>query len=102
MPAEEVTMTSIHHDLDLLSRFDGSVTVSQHGSLGSKDLHEERRGVRADVTQRLTRFVDLVLTWHERARQRRALLRLDDRMLSDIGVDRGTARMEGQKPFWRP
>ncbi len=42
-------MTSIHHDLDLLSQFDGSVTVSQHGSLASKDLHEARRGVRADV-----------------------------------------------------
>jgi uncharacterized protein YjiS (DUF1127 family) len=95
MPVEEVTMTSIHHDLDLLSRFDGSVTVSQHGSLASKGLHEAR-------LQRLTRLVDLVLTWHERAGQRRALLRLDDRMLSDIGVGRGTAQMEGQKPFWRP
>ena len=96
-------MTSIHHDLDLLSQFDGSVTVGpQHGSLASKDLHEARRGVRADVRHKLMRFVDLALTWHERARQRRALLRLDDRMLSDIGVGRGTAQVEGQKPFWRP
>ncbi len=47
----------------------------------------------------MTRFVDLVLTWHERARQRRALLRLDDRMLSDIGVGRGTAQDGGTKAF---
>ncbi|QQS15018.1 MAG: DUF1127 domain-containing protein [Rhodospirillales bacterium] len=37
----------------------------------------------------------------ELARSRRALLTLDDRMLRDIGVDRATARDEGEKPFWR-
>jgi uncharacterized protein YjiS (DUF1127 family) len=36
----------------------------------------------------------------ERARSRRALLALDDRMLADIGVDRATARLEGEKGFW--
>ncbi|NQU62102.1 MAG: DUF1127 domain-containing protein [Rhodospirillales bacterium] len=39
--------------------------------------------------------------WFSRARQRRALLRLDSRLLSDIGVDRPSARREGIKPFWR-
>jgi uncharacterized protein YjiS (DUF1127 family) len=48
------------------------------------------------------RFVDLAMGWHERVRQRRALLRLDDRMLHDIGVGRSTAEAEGGKPFWRP
>lgn len=37
----------------------------------------------------------------ELARSRRALLTLDDRMLRDIGVDRATARNEGDKGFWR-
>ncbi|HEX2890251.1 DUF1127 domain-containing protein [Vineibacter terrae] len=37
----------------------------------------------------------------EVARSRRMLLTLDDRMLSDIGLDRATARTEGEKGFWR-
>jgi uncharacterized protein YjiS (DUF1127 family) len=36
----------------------------------------------------------------ELARSRDALLRLDDRMLADIGLDRATARVEGEKGFW--
>jgi uncharacterized protein YjiS (DUF1127 family) len=37
----------------------------------------------------------------EVARSRRLLLALDDRMLSDIGLDRAAARIEGEKGFWR-
>jgi uncharacterized protein YjiS (DUF1127 family) len=36
-----------------------------------------------------------------RSRQRSALGDLDDRLLSDIGVTRFTARRESTKPFWR-
>jgi uncharacterized protein YjiS (DUF1127 family) len=46
----------------------------------------------------ITRVVSL---WHERARQRRHLARLDDRALRDIGVDRASAHFEASKPFWR-
>lgn len=38
---------------------------------------------------------------YERQRQRNALLKLDDRMLSDIGVSRADAEREGGKPFWK-
>lgn len=34
-------------------------------------------------------------------RQRRALLRLDDAMLKDLGLSRVDALREGHKPFWR-
>ena len=34
-------------------------------------------------------------------RQRRALLRLDDAMLKDLGLSRVDALQEGGKPFWR-
>jgi uncharacterized protein YjiS (DUF1127 family) len=34
-------------------------------------------------------------------RQRRALLRLDDAMLKDLGISRVDALQEGHKPFWR-
>jgi uncharacterized protein YjiS (DUF1127 family) len=39
--------------------------------------------------------------WRERARQRHALGRLDDRLLADIGVTRAEAERECAKPFWR-
>lgn len=39
--------------------------------------------------------------WHMRARQRRHLARLDERLLTDIGVDRLAASREARKPFWR-
>jgi uncharacterized protein YjiS (DUF1127 family) len=47
------------------------------------------------------RAVDLVLTWHERARQRRHLESLNDRMLRDIGLTRADVLAEASKPFWR-
>lgn len=34
-------------------------------------------------------------------RQRRALLRLDDAALKDIGISRAEALEEGLQPFWR-
>jgi uncharacterized protein YjiS (DUF1127 family) len=48
------------------------------------------------------RFVDMLLLFHERARQRQALRALDDRLLKDIGVSRADAEREANKPFWRP
>ncbi len=50
----------------------------------------------------LIRFLDLLAEWQERAEERRRLLTLDDRMLADIGADRGRVFNEVAKPFWRP
>ena len=36
----------------------------------------------------------------ELERSRQMLLTLDDRMLADVGLDRATARSEGEKGFW--
>ncbi len=49
----------------------------------------------------LRRGLDLLLAWSERTRQRRELLRLDDRLLRDIGITRAEATAEAEKPFWR-
>lgn len=49
----------------------------------------------------LIRLLDAVATWQERAAARRRLASFDDRMLHDIGIDRGTAETEAAKPFWR-
>jgi uncharacterized protein YjiS (DUF1127 family) len=46
-------------------------------------------------------LIGMLLAWHERARQRRTLLTLDDCMLKDIGVSRTDAELEANKPFWR-
>ena len=46
-------------------------------------------------------LVDTLLDWHDRARQRRALLSLGDRALQDFAASRADACAEGDKPFWR-
>ena len=52
---------------------------------------------------KLPHFVlDTLLTWQERAFQRRALSELNDRMLKDIGLSAADAQNEVRKPFWRP
>lgn len=43
------------------------------------------------------RVAETLALWHFRARSRRELEQLEDRLLRDIGVDRS----EAYKPFWR-
>jgi uncharacterized protein YjiS (DUF1127 family) len=98
-------MTSTHHDFDFGSWCARHVAwTSAHGVLASKGLYEAapHRGAQTDGWRAFTRFMDRVLSWEERDRQRRALLRLDDHLLRDIGVSRGAAEEEGRKAFWRP
>ena len=45
--------------------------------------------------------LDLLLIWHQRARQRRQLQSLSDHMLRDIGLTRADVFAESSKPFWR-
>lgn len=47
------------------------------------------------------RSLSLVALWQERARQRHDLAELDDRLLKDIGLNRGVIAREIDKPFWR-
>lgn len=56
-----------------------------------------RRDPRAPA---VARVLALLFTWAERARSRRQLAALDDRMLADIGLDRASARGESERPFW--
>jgi uncharacterized protein YjiS (DUF1127 family) len=43
----------------------------------------------------------VVLSWQERARQRRTLASLDDRLLRDIGIGRADVDRELRKQFWQ-
>jgi uncharacterized protein YjiS (DUF1127 family) len=58
--------------------------------------------LRPSLASRAGQVIDLVLTWHERARQRRALLQLSDDMLGDIGISRAQALAEAHKVWWLP
>jgi len=49
----------------------------------------------------LARSLDLYLTWRARRRSRSDLMGLPDDMLKDIGLSRGEAELEYEKPFWR-
>ena len=44
--------------------------------------------------------VEALVTRAEVRKSRRQLAELDDRLLRDIGLDRGTARYEASKGFW--
>jgi uncharacterized protein YjiS (DUF1127 family) len=44
--------------------------------------------------------VEALLSRAEVRKSRRQLAELDDRLLRDIGLDRGTARYEASKGFW--
>jgi uncharacterized protein YjiS (DUF1127 family) len=54
--------------------------------------HRQRRGWRT--------IIESVSLWRDRARQRRQLATLDDRMLADIGITRCDVMRECDKPFW--
>ena len=47
-------------------------------------------------------IVTTLHVWQGRARQRRELQQLDDRMLKDIGLTRADVEREVNKPFWVP
>ena len=46
--------------------------------------------------------VEALAVWRVRAIQRRRLMELDVRLLSDIGLSRADAVSEAEKPYWRP
>lgn len=46
-------------------------------------------------------LVAVLRRWYRRARERRALAELDERLLRDCGFSREQARREAGKPFWR-
>jgi uncharacterized protein YjiS (DUF1127 family) len=57
-------------------------------------------GLVLGLGRRIGRLVDFVMRAGEVARQRRALMRLDDRMLKDIGASRADAYREGSRSWW--
>jgi uncharacterized protein YjiS (DUF1127 family) len=49
----------------------------------------------------VSRLLQTLLTWQERAHQRHALGQLNGRDLHDLGLSRADVVFEARKPFWR-
>jgi uncharacterized protein YjiS (DUF1127 family) len=71
------------------------------GNIGGSAVRARAKTLATSLEGAAIRFFDAVLTWHESARSRHDLARLDDRMLSDIGVSRATVEREAGVSFWR-
>jgi uncharacterized protein YjiS (DUF1127 family) len=54
-----------------------------------------------DLSDAAQSVVATLRTWRRRMRERDQLGRLDDRMLTDIGLTRADAEYFASKPFWR-
>lgn len=52
------------------------------------------------VARAAVKFAVMVTKWHHNARSRRALKRLDSRLLDDIGITPKQAHAEEKRPFW--
>ena len=62
-------------------------------------LAGNRGSLEALVARAVGHFI-ILQAWNERARQRRALGKLDDRLLADIGISRAAAAHEAAKQPW--
>jgi uncharacterized protein YjiS (DUF1127 family) len=81
-----------------------AMTVARHhGAAATLPVVGARplAGFGSTAARALARTVAACVTWHERARQRSALMQLSDYMLYDIGISRAAAIKEAEKPFWR-
>jgi uncharacterized protein YjiS (DUF1127 family) len=60
-----------------------------------------RPSIAAKFGASLMRAMTMPVRWAERHNDRRAMLRLDDHMLRDIGFDRVQAEQVARRAFWR-
>jgi uncharacterized protein YjiS (DUF1127 family) len=74
-----------------------------HTALTGKPLYGNLPplGVRSRAGGRLARIGRTLALWHERSRQRRHVVHLNDHLLRDIGLTRADIDAERQKRFWQ-
>jgi uncharacterized protein YjiS (DUF1127 family) len=73
----------------------------QSGGAPVRGVAAAMRMVMRDIGGYLVKAAEWLSAAHDRRVQRRKLMTLDDRMLSDIGISRADAEAEYRKPFWR-
>lgn len=54
----------------------------------------------AGLRTEMQKLAQKIVFWHQRNRSRKALAKLDDRLLEDIGLSRADVDQEIEKPFW--
>ncbi len=69
------------------------ITIGRHPALSYQPVHA--------VVAAFRRLRENVAYWRHQQRARAQLLALDARGLADIGISRGQAQFEAEKPFWR-
>jgi uncharacterized protein YjiS (DUF1127 family) len=79
----------------------GSAAAREDGAANRAFVAVPEVDLRSAVRRSLIRVAEAFLAWHDRARERRALMQLSDHMLRDIGISRAEAQGEAAKPFWR-
>lgn len=76
--------------------------MSQGSALTAAHVISYDLGQTAPVAARWAMAFAVTLTkWDSRYRTRKALARLDDAQLADIGLERDVAYTEARRPFWR-
>lgn len=60
-----------------------------------------RQGFLGALAGELTRALDTVLLWQERAAERHRMLGFSEHLLKDIGLSRADVQAEASKAFWR-
>jgi uncharacterized protein YjiS (DUF1127 family) len=79
-----------------------SAAAAAHGAYRSRPGSAQAKGdLRSAVRNGFAWVIEALLAWHDRARERRALMQLSDQMLRDIGISRARAQGEAARPFWR-
>lgn len=62
----------------------------------------DERSLLERALEQARRALYTLVTWQERSMQRRHLVKLDERLLADMGMTRADAAGEYRKPFWTP
>ena len=66
-----------------------------------RNAERSQGGVPAPIVAVTVAFRSRLALWHSRIRTRRALARMSERELTDIGVSWSQIAEEINKPFWR-
>ena len=61
---------------------------------------EGRNQKSSDLMTLPQRLIKTLYVWQQRSVDRNHLLDMNDRLLSDMGIDRAIAMREANKPFW--
>ena len=96
-----------HRQANLLTKHALAVGEAPYKSVeplaaGRADLHHKHRSpTLASLLKVLPCLETACRLGRERYRQRRQLLKMDDRELKDIGITREQAEQEARKPIWK-